>query len=50
VFSWDEALSKGKAAVVAADPPKADDYCTIMYTSGTTGDPKVGISLCLVCV
>ena len=21
-------------------PPSPDDLCTIMYTSGTTGDPK----------
>lgn len=26
----------------AAVPPKAEDFCTLMYTSGTTGDPKVG--------
>ncbi|GBF95915.1 hypothetical protein Rsub_08038, partial [Raphidocelis subcapitata] len=38
--AWEEALSAGAEAPVGPVPPSADDYCTIMYTSGTTGDPK----------
>lgn len=40
LHSWDEFLAKGRK--MPADPvvPAANDICTIMYTSGTTGDPK----------
>lgn len=40
VTSFDELLAAGEAKPAAPVPPKPDDYCTIMYTSGTTGDPK----------
>jgi len=40
VESFDELQKQGAATPAAAVPPKPDDYCTIMYTSGTTGDPK----------
>ncbi|PSC74925.1 long chain acyl-synthetase 4-like [Micractinium conductrix] len=40
VYSWDEFLQLGRTNAVEAVPPKAEDLCTIMYTSGTTGDPK----------
>lgn len=40
VLSWDEAIESGSASPVKSVPPSPDDYCTIMYTSGTTGDPK----------
>ncbi|GBF96698.1 hypothetical protein Rsub_09440, partial [Raphidocelis subcapitata] len=40
VLSWEAALEAGAAAPAEPVPPSADDYCTIMYTSGTTGDPK----------
>lgn len=40
VLSFDEIMEKGKAAPVEPVAPKAEDICTIMYTSGTTGDPK----------
>ena len=34
-----EAFSKmGEGKIVPADPPNAADICTIMYTSGTTGE------------
>lgn len=45
VYSWDEFIAMGKENAVEARPPKADDLCTIMYTSGTTGNPKVGSML-----
>ena len=35
--SFEELLEAGRAAPVPAVPPKPDNYCTIMYTSGTTG-------------
>ncbi|KAI8474564.1 MAG: hypothetical protein J3K34DRAFT_407403 [Monoraphidium minutum] len=40
VAAWEDALAAGAGAPAAPMPPSADDYCTIMYTSGTTGDPK----------
>eukprot|EP00210_Caulerpa_lentillifera_P003470 g3311.t1 len=41
VHSFDDFIkSAQEEAGKALDPPKADDVCTIMYTSGTTGDPK----------
>ncbi|KAH7620803.1 putative Long chain acyl-CoA synthetase 4 [Nannochloris sp. 'desiccata'] len=44
VYSFDEFLALGRSKPVAAVPPAAKDLCTIMYTSGTTGDPK-GVEL-----
>lgn len=41
VYSFDEFLALGRSKPVDAIPPAAKDLCTIMYTSGTTGDPKV---------
>jgi hypothetical protein len=46
VHSFDEFLDLGRASPADAVPPSPDDYCTIMYTSGTTGDPKVPTRLC----
>eukprot|EP00882_Tetradesmus_deserticola_P024140 GHRQ01026369.1.p1 GENE.GHRQ01026369.1~~GHRQ01026369.1.p1 ORF type:complete len:303 (+),score=103.57 GHRQ01026369.1:204-1112(+) len=40
VMSYDALAKAGAAKPVGAVPPQPDDYCTIMYTSGTTGDPK----------
>ena len=42
VYSYDEFLALGKQHPAEPVPPKPEDLCTIMYTSGTTGDPKVG--------
>ncbi|XP_024534363.1 long chain acyl-CoA synthetase 4 [Selaginella moellendorffii] len=39
-YSWDEFLNLGKTNPVNFEPPKPEDICTIMYTSGTTGEPK----------
>jgi long-chain acyl-CoA synthetase len=41
VYSWDEFIALGRSNPSEPCPPKAEDLCTIMYTSGTTGDPKV---------
>ena len=40
VFSYDKFLEKGAADKKTNEGPKAEDLCTIMYTSGTTGNPK----------
>ena len=37
---FEEFQAAGAAAELPADPPAVTDLCTIMYTSGTTGDPK----------
>lgn len=43
IYSFDEFLTLGRSKPVDPVPPAAKDLCTIMYTSGTTGDPKVSI-------
>lgn len=40
VYSWDEFLTLGEGKPVEPVPPKPEDVCSIMYTSGTTGVPK----------
>ncbi|KAJ0549374.1 putative long-chain-fatty-acid--CoA ligase, CDP-diacylglycerol--inositol 3-phosphatidyltransferase [Helianthus annuus] len=40
LHSWDEFLSLGKDKNFDLPVKKKTDICTIMYTSGTTGDPK----------
>jgi len=39
-YSFDEVVKLGKEKPAPAVPPAPADVCTIMYTSGTTGDPK----------
>ncbi|GJP53476.1 hypothetical protein CLOM_g12640 [Closterium sp. NIES-68] len=39
-LSWDDILKEGEANPAEPIPPKPEDICTIMYTSGTTGEPK----------
>ncbi|XP_042412970.1 long chain acyl-CoA synthetase 4-like [Zingiber officinale] len=40
IFEWDEFLCLGCDTQFDLPVKKMDDICTIMYTSGTTGDPK----------
>lgn len=40
IYSWDEFLSKGTNEQYELPVKKKSDICTVMYTSGTTGDPK----------
>jgi len=40
LLNFDTLLATGAASPVAASPPSGDDLAFIMYTSGTTGDPK----------
>ncbi|WOG90539.1 hypothetical protein DCAR_0209783 [Daucus carota subsp. sativus] len=40
LFSWDEFLLLGIGKEFELPAKKKSDVCTIMYTSGTTGDPK----------
>lgn len=39
-YSWDEFLHLGKVNAMEILPPQPFNICTIMYTSGTSGDPK----------
>ena len=41
VVTFDELQELGEAKPLPAAPPKAEDVAVIMYTSGTTGLPKV---------
>lgn len=40
VLSLDELTKLGEKNLVEPTPPKPDDLCCIMYTSGSTGAPK----------
>ncbi|XP_061365178.1 long chain acyl-CoA synthetase 4-like [Gastrolobium bilobum] len=40
IYSWDEFLQMGQNKSFDLPEQKESDICTIMYTSGTTGDPK----------
>ncbi|XP_048231197.1 long chain acyl-CoA synthetase 1 isoform X2 [Ricinus communis] len=39
-YSWEEFLRLGKENPSETSPPHPFSICTIMYTSGTSGDPK----------
>ncbi|KAH0909477.1 hypothetical protein HID58_032798 [Brassica napus] len=40
IYSWDQFLKLGEGKHYELPEKKRSDICTIMYTSGTTGDPK----------
>lgn len=40
IYSWEEFLQKGESQQFDLPVKSKSDICTIMYTSGTTGDPK----------
>lgn len=40
VHAFDAFAATGAAAPAPPVPPSPSDLCTIMYTSGTTGEPK----------
>ncbi|CAL4903045.1 unnamed protein product [Urochloa decumbens] len=40
MYSWNDFLKVGKVNPHQPCPPQANDTCTIMYTSGTSGQPK----------
>ncbi|RDY02095.1 Long chain acyl-CoA synthetase 4 [Mucuna pruriens] len=40
IYSWDDFLHVGQNQSFDLPTKKRSDICTIMYTSGTTGDPK----------
>nr|GLL42530.1 long chain acyl-CoA synthetase 1-like [Ipomoea trifida] len=39
-YSWNEFLQIGKENPLEVSPPQPFNICTIMYTSGTSGEPK----------
>ncbi|XP_024370733.1 long chain acyl-CoA synthetase 4 isoform X3 [Physcomitrium patens] len=40
IYAWQDFLDLGKKNKCDVTPPKKEDLSTIMYTSGTTGEPK----------
>ncbi|KAL6865359.1 hypothetical protein ACP4OV_016510 [Aristida adscensionis] len=40
MYSWNDFLKMGKDNPGQPCPPQSNDTCTIMYTSGTSGQPK----------
>jgi long-chain acyl-CoA synthetase len=40
ILSFEELRKLGETNIVDPVPPKSDDLCCIMYTSGSTGAPK----------
>ncbi|CAG8484402.1 9547_t:CDS:2 [Scutellospora calospora] len=40
ILTLDELKQLGKEHLVEPNPPKSEDLCCIMYTSGSTGNPK----------
>lgn len=40
VYSFNTVAALGKATPAEPVPPSPEDLCTIMYTSGTTGEQR----------
>lgn len=40
IVSFNEVIGLGKTSGTVASPPTTDDIAIIMYTSGSTGNPK----------
>jgi len=40
VVAWEDILDAGRRTPIAADPPQKEDLASVIFTSGTSGQPK----------